>query len=369
MKSNTLFLFVLPYRFPTKRAYGVTTEFTARALKKLGYSVSILSSRKDSNLETEIDIELIAPAISRILMSDRIKKFIRIRYYIFVIFFTFVVKIKFNGSKKVFWCRDIFLTYILSMKSKNTLVCEIHHLPNAIQNYFLRKISKRQNTIFAPISTLIAQSLKIKESRVVISPMSIDEQEFSTSYKRFSQKKNHIVYLGQSHNGQIPTDLNFINNVACEISNTHPNWKFEVIGIDFEYFKKNVTKPLASNLQICGYLPRNRILNHLEVASIGLVIYPDTNWFRGSFPIKIVEYAATSVAIIASDTPSHRGILSESNCLFYSHGSVASLCSKIDYLIKDPEKIDFLTKNSYIWSKRLTYKNRVKKILTEINRF
>jgi hypothetical protein len=36
-------VFILTARFPTEKAYGVTTEFSARAIKELGYLTSIIT--------------------------------------------------------------------------------------------------------------------------------------------------------------------------------------------------------------------------------------------------------------------------------------------------------------------------------------
>ena len=45
------------------------------------------------------------------------------------------------------------------------------------------------------------------------------------------------------------------------------------------------------NIKLLGQIPRELVIKRLAVASIGLVIYPNSKWLNDSSPIKIIEYA------------------------------------------------------------------------------
>ena len=363
MLATQYIYFVLTSRFPTEKAYGVTTEFSARALEKLGYNVSIIAPVKGKTRDSNLKVEIIASRLFNILLSRKLINFLKLRFNIFLLLYVFFMRKNLTTSNNIFWCRDIFLCFLLSLKSKSYLVCEIHRSPTSMHKFFLFILARKRNVILAPIANFLSDQYSLSPSRTVYAPMAINSEELVFLDRFLLSKQNKIVYVGLPHQVGIPLNVNLINNVAIKILNTHPNWTFELLGISHAHLESHVLSPIAKNLTARGFVSRNQVIEALGTASIGLVIYPDIPWFRDSFPIKIIEYAAASLAILASDTTSHRRILDNNRCIFFDENSLNSLNSALEKIISDRELRQATARNARVWANDYTYEKRVKSII------
>ena len=68
--------FVLASRFPTKKAYGVTTENTARAATELGHRSSIITPELGEKDVSTLNVLIVGSSISQYLLSSRLRKVI-----------------------------------------------------------------------------------------------------------------------------------------------------------------------------------------------------------------------------------------------------------------------------------------------------
>ena len=142
--------------------------------------------------------------------------------------------------------------------------------------------------------------------------------------------------------------------------NSNLNVCFRLVGMNKTDFN-NID--FLSNIEFIGRLPRSKSLKAIDDFDIGLVIYPDDKYFEDSFPIKIVEYAARCVPIIASNTTAHRNILGENKSLFFELSSANSLANCIVRLLNDSSKRESIILNSSNWVSQLTYQKRIEKVL------
>jgi glycosyltransferase involved in cell wall biosynthesis len=313
-------------------------------------------------------VETVASELAHILLSRKFKKFIKFRFNFFLIFFVFLIRRRVGKECKLFWCRDIFLTYLLSIRSKNFIVCEIHRTPVGLQKYFLKKISRSKRIILAPIGNFLPKKFDLVPSRICEAPMAINSHELQYFDEKLSKKEKIIVYVGLSNQVGIPLNVDLINDAASRIFESFPDWRIEIIGIDPKDFQNNVSNQVSKNITVSGFVPRETVMKQLSQASIGLVIYPELTWFKDSFPIKIVEYAAASLAIVASGTISHTRILNENTAIFFDDSSSESLANSIKLLINDNNLRLKISKQARLWVEPLTYENRVQNVLNALNK-
>jgi glycosyltransferase involved in cell wall biosynthesis len=140
---------------------------------------------------------------------------------------------------------------------------------------------------------------------------------------------------------------------------------FKFIGFNAKDINSNLNSKSLKNVEFIGRLPRSVLFDSLDTFSIGLVIYPDKDYFFDSFPIKVVEYASRRIPIIASNTRAHNRILGSNKALYFDLSSSESLIDCIMKIKTDKQMATLLSNNAFDWVKDLTYSNRVKKILAK----
>ena len=360
-------VFVLLARFPTERAYGVTTEYSAIAAQNLGYDVQIVTPKTDSLIKSKVKVQLVGSKLYEILLTNSVIKMLTLRFSMFSLFYACLIRKKYSDQINVFWSRDIVFSFLLSVFSKNLIICEIHQVPTTFQKIVLRLCMLKFNILLAPISDFLMEKELRHSRRYILAPMGINANELlKYSGNKIEEKK--IVYLGNAKNGNVALDCNFINEVAIRLQKEYPKWSIEIIGISRDYFSQRIVNPLSSNINLLGQISRENALEKIWTASIGLVIYPNDKHFWAGFPIKIVEYAALKVAIVASDTIAHRRILDSNRCIFYQAENIASIVESIGKIIGNSTLKSSLVKSSRLWSEKYTYESRVENILLVITR-
>jgi glycosyltransferase involved in cell wall biosynthesis len=360
---DTPIFFILLSRFPTDKAYGVTTEHSAKAVYKLGYKTYVITPISDSSKVGPIFISVIGHKIYEYLLNRELVKFLRLRFNSFLFFYLLLIRQSLKEKRSVLWCRDIYFSLLLSMMTNNLVICEVHKKPYGFQKICLKIISLKSNVIIAPIGNFITQDYRFHEKRFAIAHMAINSSELMPIQLLQKQKIKKIVYVGHIESSGVQIDTNILNEAAHLIHSMHPNWVFEIIGIEPKDFNKDLRSNLARNVKILGLVPRHMVLSKLTNASIGLSIYPESKVFDHSFPIKIVEYAAMNVSIVASETVAHTNILDESRCIMFKDNSINALAIAIDKLIRDDLLRNSIAINARMWVEKLTYENRVLNIL------
>lgn len=80
-------------------------------------------------------------------------------------------------------------------------------------------------------------------------------------------------------------------------------------------------------------------------------------------PVKLFEYMASGVPIIASDLPSIREILNEQNAILVRADDPAALAEDINKVLQDNELSNSISKQALIDVKDHTWENRAQKII------
>ena len=357
------FVFILAARFPTDRAYGVTTEHSAKAVANQGYESTVATPFSDLSLPTANKVDVIGSTIAKIFLNKRCFKFLFLRFNIFLIYYAILIRMRYKSKEYIFWTRDIYLSLILAIFSNKIVICEVHRTPAGVQFILLKLLSIKKNVLIAPISNFLEDRILLHNSRMVIAPMAVNSSEIKFFNTRPIKRRKNIVYLGNIENEGSRLDFKNLISVAKLVLKNKPEWTFEIIGVSIDQVKQSEHFVDLPNLKFLGYLPRDQVMKKLKTSTIGIVLYPNLPWFYDSFPIKIVEYSAAGLAIIATDTISHRRILGAKRCLYFEPNSRSSLYDAIISIIENKQIQMELSTNSKIWVKKLTYENRVSKVI------
>lgn len=359
--------FFLSVRFPTEKAYGVTTSYTANALEKTGkYNAVVVTSNIDKFIKTNITVQSINTPFNFKLTENKFNyKFNSINQFILYfkkLIYYFKAALVLEKKNNTIWCRDILAAFMFCVMGHRVL-CELHRTPNKVDKFILQALNIFPKIIFLPITQRLSEKLNLDSNKTVLAPMCVNRDELIEK-KKIVQKDNLVIgYVGSAHSSGNRLSLDAVIHAAHFLQNYHRNVTFRFIGISQEDFA-NVTFP--GNIQILGRIPRNKIMHEIDNFDIGLVIYPDTKYFEDSFPMKIMEYAARRVPIIASDTVAHRYLLGERAIYFDLH-SKYSLVKSIMSLASDTGLMNSISDDNFKWAENFTYENRVMRILQKLD--
>lgn len=354
--------FILNVRFPTEKAYGVTTEFTLRAIEDTKTClVTVITPLFDKSLESNLNI------LEKKLPFARIyNHLIRVLPNIGALLFTvwkiaYPFKLLFTTSKRnnLIWTRDIFTSLVFSMAGFQTL-CEIHRSPSKLDSFFLYILKKIPKCKFATITIFLRDKLHINPERCLILPMAVNKFEIVKKSYDIKKKQFVVGYVGLSSSSGRSLSLDCVYNAALYFSKEDINVVFQLIGIEKKNFNQ-VTLP--KNLNLMGRIPRDIALSKMDEFDIGLLLYPEAKYFLDSFPIKIVEYAARGVPILASDTTSHRNILGEARACYFDFNSDSSLIHSIISLRDNNDLREALSNSVSLWVRDFTYQQRARTVL------
>ena len=366
---RTSLLFILNARFPTDKAYGITTEYTLRAISKLKkFDVSVVTPNKDENFQTNLKVVEVTMPFTHFfkLINSKVYLDNKALFMIKNVFYAIKLSYLFRSAKPIIWSRDILILLIFRLFGFK-VICEIHRTPSLIYYFMFGFLNRLRKVKFILISRHLQEKLNIDKTKCIIAGMSVNESELR--FKKFPSKidKFRVGYIGSSQSSGNILDIKQLIDAAVSINALNLNIEFNIFGLNID--KLNLNTKLPPNISFFSRVPRSEIMKKLDLFNVGLVIYPNSPYFQDSFPIKIVEYAARKVPIIASDTLAHRRILGKNKALFFNEGSSLDLVNCILVLYENDRLRKELAFNAFDWAKKQTYQKRALRISKGISNF
>lgn len=373
------FIFFLSSRYPTHKAYGVTTGETARELREIGNKVIVVApSHTDSILESDEynnELRLITSSvlgfIRRYLSRGRI-----LGALVFVITsITFTLKsirlIRLENPD-VLWVRDYWAALLLQkLIPDRKFVVEIHQSPSFANHFALAIVGKHRETALLAIQESLKMELikRYPNAKVFLGSMGASTEFFNLGGKKLElfpmqiSSELKVCFLGRMtssgrDNGLfqllddwriVPSDIASLTLIGLS--------PLEINEISSRYSLKNVT--LAPSLK------HSEVAKALADFDCGLVPYPEGHYHRVRFPIKIVEYCASALNIIATKTSSNQELLSDEISYFYTAGDAKGLLEALNSIKARRSESKRRAENGFLWAQDYTYNKRI----TEVYRF
>ena len=364
---NMRFTFALTARYPTEKAYGVTTTGCVRALRNLGHSVEVISAYNLNRQKRFLEAD--KKYARQITMPDSIAKWtFKLNQIKFGV--TLALRNK-KSNLGILWTREVVLAVLLTLiNPESTIVIEIHQIPNRVERRALAFISKKTNVIICPIKDYLAQQTDLKKDSYLTLPMAVPnsfiEYGSRTNWPKRVDGKISVIYLGRAFNAHEKLDLQYLCKNFESLIQASEKIEITYIGIDKYLVEPYLKKSSLNSVKIIPNLPHHKVLEELSNSDIGILAYPNSHYYRSIFPIKLVEYAASKTLIVASDTPGHREILGQDLALYYSLDDEFALKHAILNVIQCPSNYLQYVKSAFEWSKSYTYENRVLRVINEI---
>ena len=112
-----------------------------------------------------------------------------------------------------------------------------------------------------------------------------------------------------------------------------------------ELNKKEITNFLeenpSKNVVFAGYLSHSKVMEYINMSRLGLSLLQPTPRYEKAVPIKLFEYMACGLPVVASNFPEIRKVVKEADCgILVDPTSVDEIADAILYLLEHPEEAE-----------------------------
>ncbi len=363
---------LLPIRFPTEKAYGVTIAETMNAASALGYQAEVWCTTDVSPIQETFVVKRIARNFRESKNKSVERLFFEFNRLIFILK---VVHQLPNSESILVWCRDPVLSLFISLVRKRVKVClELHHPPSHLDTTVFRAI--------VPFMSVDQDSFKIFTLTNKLSEnlhrcfvpffagsihMAAPKTFFDLSKVDAVDDQVVLGYVGKAFSSGNDNKLADLISLFQNEARNFPQLKLEILGIEKE-FRNELLRLVdtslldSSRIEIVGHLSRNQLRERLQRIAIGIVPYASTKYNDFRFPIKIVEYAAAECALLLSNTANLRLIVGNAGT-YFELSSQESFHASLVELTESATILRSAQKRARIWAQEFTYEKRIETVL------
>lgn len=372
MKS---FLYIANIRLPTEKAHGIQIMKTCESLAMHGLRVVLLiPNRKNKIKDNPFSFYSIMEnfTIARGWCFDLINFPFFKKFFFWFETYTFYLSAKKYINKEqfeIFYTRDLFIAFMLTNQRKKVFY-EVHNLPKKVKN-------KHKNT-WNRVAGLVAISNNIKkelvsfgvdEKKIIIARDAVEIDKFKVGEtKNESRKKLNLplkekiaLYTGHLYEWKGA-------DIFAESARFLPDVKFYIVGGTEEDVKKFRKKFNNQNLQIVGWKPHKDIPLWLNAADV--LVLPNSAKERISShytsPMKMFEYMASGIPIVASKLSSVGEVLNKGNCWLVEPDMPKDLAKKIYKSLVDKKTSSKLAKQAIADVADYSWEGRSEKIIRSV---
>ena len=211
---------------------------------------------------------------------------------------------------------------------------------------------------------IVINEYNVKSENISIVPNGVDLSLFKTNIKKNPEK---IVFAGAMyyHRG-----LDILLEAIPYVIKKIPNAKFILLGSGGEMnkLKKIVSdKKLEKSVEFTGWINRDKIPQSISDASVGIGPLRLTDVTSRALPIKVLEYMAVSLPVIAKRGTLPLDVLeNEKNGYFID--DVEDLVEKIIELLNDPKKVENMGIQSSNMVQKFSWNNVVTDIIENVKK-
>ncbi|TDM20845.1 glycosyltransferase [Macrococcoides canis] len=213
-----------------------------------------------------------------------------------------------------------------------------HYIPkilrkplSLIYKIYEEKSSSKFDGIVTATPYLERKFVKHNKNTVAINNFPI-LSEFTHLNNNFANKEIDLIYIGG-----ISGERGLFEMI--KIANDKPNLKITLCGrfISSEEEKKAMQMIKFDNIKFKGMLNRTQIQKELEKAKVGLVLLEKNERFSESLPIKMFEYMAAGIPVIATQFKLWEKIIKESSAgICINPKDTNDIIKKIEMLLSNP---------------------------------
>lgn len=379
---------LLQGRFPTEKAYGVTTTGTINSLLRLGHQVTVYSLDSNYNYSDIDDTNYVLRHYKETNFSKFFKElaFRGVGVTSKVAWFVFWNLILMHNRRDLdsqridlYWIRDF--TMLSFIPNSGSLIYELHGILNNSQLNILKSNCKKRITLLAPISQSIHNSLILSkiDLQIIPAPMGIQLDYVETTsgvlnyldrvknLEKSQYKGLKVGYVGKfSPNGYSKGIEDLLNLAACNSANGK-TYEISITGGSPNEVASAVNKlsdfGLSKNeIEINGHISHPEAILKMKYLDVLVLPMPASKKYTG-FPLKAIESIASGRIVVAARCKIYQDIFGGSfEPYWYEPNDAISLNHAIVTALNDELLGERLAKGLE-FSSRFTWDARTKKLL------
>ena len=373
-------VYVSQLRYPTEKAYGVTVGNTLSAARRINLEALVLTWGKSGKDEFGNEISTLARRpirAPRRLLDSKFKVVAKLAFSLNqVIFGVYLALSPKHGAKRfIYWTREPLTLMIHSLLFKNSrYLIESHHRLSPTNRLVVKLLRIRNQVQLIVISEKAAEMHRRDFSDIPVSilPMGVPDS-FFTQEKRKSNSDFCVGYLGKGFSSGFDNKLGVIIQAASSLQDLS-FVKFIFIGLEPSYRSRLQDQICEkglnpSNFEFVEHVQHKDVPSFLMKLDIGILPYATSPYNEERFPIKVLEYAACGLPIVATDTQVHKELLDSKFTLFYVEDNPDSLGNAILKLTNDEFLYDSMVHAAQDFASKFKYDFRARQLLQTLLNF
>lgn len=255
---------------------------------------------------------------------------------------------------------------------------ESHLIYHSWRDLLIAKQCDAIFTVTAFLKSSLVKDFGAAESKVTVAPDAVDLSVFDISMDRETARerldlpkdKKIFVYTGRFKTLGMDKGI----AVALEALKSMNDQQLVVLAIGGSKSDVDEYKAIANRLGVggqsifIGYVSQSKLALYQKAADALLMPFPYSEHFAYYMsPLKMFEYMASRVPIIASDLPAVRDVLDESTALIVKPGDPKSLAEAMNEVAYGGQRVEELAMAAYEKVKEYTWQKRARKIIDFIS--
>lgn len=186
-------------------------------------------------------------------------------------------------------------------------------IPALLRKTVSRRMERYENKIASQLSGIVAATPHIENRFLQSNKNTVNVNNYPILEKinidiPWEKRKNEICYVGGIFNSrgveQLVDAMESVNVRLNLAGNYSPEALRETL----------IRKKGWQKVNELGFVGRDEIVNILRKSKVGIVTLLPTRAYIDSLPIKMFEYMAAGIPVIASDFPLWKSIIEKNNC-------------------------------------------------------
>lgn len=358
-------------KMPTPKAHGIQTAKMTEAMIRAGADLKLVVPARRATKQSMkefyglgVDVPLVKIPVFDTYTYGKLGFALGSFTFMLGSFFYLLWK-RLVGEKFIIYTIDIdqFSFIFLPLIGKR-LFAEIHDAKR-LSIPFKILFSKAEGIVVINkiIKKEIAETFGVSTDKIIAHPNGIDLTQFDIGLRKEEARKvlkmpvNRPIalYSGRFYNWK---GLDIILRAAQEIDKE--KLIYLVGGSEDEFKKISGANTIPINIICAGAKDYKEMPMWLAAADVLVVLGTEKNDYSylHTSPMKLMEYMASRRPIVASHTPANLEIVGENEAVFYAPDDHRDLAEKINSVLKNPEKFNYLIDgarrkvNSLSWDAR-----------------